>query len=84
VLRALMLHGIGGEVDRADVVAVNEGGALQGDVELVEELAQPRRSQEALATSLASARYSASMLERDTTGCRLAAQETRLASRNTA
>jgi hypothetical protein len=42
MLRALMLHGVGGEVDRADVVAVDEGGALEGTVELVEELAQPR------------------------------------------
>jgi hypothetical protein len=41
VLRALMLHGIGGEVDCADVVAVDEGGALKGAVELVEQLAQP-------------------------------------------
>jgi nucleoside-triphosphatase THEP1 len=38
VLHALMLHGIGGEVDRADVVAVDESGALKGTVELVEEL----------------------------------------------
>jgi hypothetical protein len=38
VLRALMLHGIGGEVDRADVVTVDEGGALKGTVELMEEL----------------------------------------------
>jgi hypothetical protein len=36
-----MLHEIGGEVDRADVVAVDEGGALQRAVELLEELAQP-------------------------------------------
>jgi hypothetical protein len=41
VLRALMLHGVGGEVDCADVVAVDEGGALEGTVELVEELSQP-------------------------------------------
>jgi hypothetical protein len=41
VLRALMLHGVGGEVDRTDVVAVDESGALEGTVELVEELAQP-------------------------------------------
>jgi nucleoside-triphosphatase THEP1 len=39
VLRALVLHGIGGEVDRADVVAVDEAGALEGAVELVEKLA---------------------------------------------
>jgi hypothetical protein len=38
MLRALMLHGIGGEVNRADVVVVDEGGVLKGAVEL---LAQP-------------------------------------------
>ena len=41
VLRSLMLHDIGGEVDRTDVVAVDESGALKGTAELVEELAQP-------------------------------------------
>jgi hypothetical protein len=41
VLRALMLHGIGGEVDYADVVKVDEGGTLDGTVEFVEELSQP-------------------------------------------
>jgi hypothetical protein len=35
-----MLHGVGGEVDRTDVVAIDESGALEGTVELVEELAQ--------------------------------------------
>jgi hypothetical protein len=30
MLRALILHGIGGEVDDANVVAVYEGGALKG------------------------------------------------------
>ena len=33
VLRALMLHEIGGDVDRADVVAIDEAGALKGVVE---------------------------------------------------
>jgi hypothetical protein len=37
-----MLHGIGGEIDRIDVVAVDESGALEGVVELLEKLAQPR------------------------------------------
>jgi hypothetical protein len=41
VLRVLMLHGVGGEVDYADVVAIDEGGVLEGTVELVEELSQP-------------------------------------------
>jgi hypothetical protein len=35
-----MLHWIGGEVDRVDVVAVDEGGTLKGAVELVEPLPQ--------------------------------------------
>jgi hypothetical protein len=33
VLRALMLHEIGGDVDCADVVAIDEAGALKGVVE---------------------------------------------------
>jgi hypothetical protein len=41
VFRALMLHEIGGEVDRADVVAVDEGCTLEGAVELLEKMAQP-------------------------------------------
>jgi hypothetical protein len=36
-----MLHGIGGEVDCADVVVIDEGGAPEGTMELVEELSQP-------------------------------------------
>jgi hypothetical protein len=40
VLRALMLHEIGGEVDRVDVVTIDGGGTLKG-LELLEKLAQP-------------------------------------------
>jgi hypothetical protein len=43
MLRSLMLHGVGGEIYGADVVAVDKGGALEGAVELVEELAHPGR-----------------------------------------
>jgi hypothetical protein len=39
VLR-LMLHGIGGELNHADVVAVDEGGAFNGAVEPLEKLAE--------------------------------------------
>ena len=42
------------------------------------------RSQDASATQLAIARYSASSLERETTDCRLDDQETRLPPRKTA
>jgi hypothetical protein len=41
VLHVLMLHGIGGEVDRADIVAVDKGGALKEVVDLLEKLTQP-------------------------------------------
>jgi hypothetical protein len=41
MLHALMLYGIGGEVDGADIVAVDKGGALKGVVELLEKLAHP-------------------------------------------
>jgi hypothetical protein len=34
VLRVLMWHGISGEVDRADVVAVDKGGTLKGAMEI--------------------------------------------------
>jgi hypothetical protein len=36
-----MLHEIGGEVDRDDIVALDEASALEGAMELVEKLAQP-------------------------------------------
>jgi hypothetical protein len=39
LLRALMLHEIGGEVDRVDFVTVDEAGVLEGVVELVDKLA---------------------------------------------
>jgi hypothetical protein len=41
MLHALMLHGIGGEVDGADIVAVEKGGTLKGVVELLEKLPHP-------------------------------------------
>jgi hypothetical protein len=40
VLRALMLHSIGGEVDRIDIVAADEGGVLEGAMELLQKLAE--------------------------------------------
>jgi hypothetical protein len=41
VLSALMLNRVGGEVDGADVVAVDEGGGLQVVVKLLKKLLQP-------------------------------------------
>jgi hypothetical protein len=41
VLCALMLHRIGGDVDRADVIAVDEGGTLERVVELLQKPAWP-------------------------------------------
>ena len=80
MLRPLVLDRVGGEVHRADVVAVDEGALGERGVKLSQEL----WSQEASATPLATARYSASALERETTGYRLDDQETRLPPRNTA
>jgi hypothetical protein len=42
VLRTQMLHGVGGEVHRSDVVTVDEGGVLEGTVELLKKLAELR------------------------------------------
>jgi hypothetical protein len=36
VLGALMLNGVGGHVDGADVVTIDQGGSSQGRVELKE------------------------------------------------
>ena len=41
MLRAQMLHEIGGGIDRTDIIAADEGRALEGDVELLEKLAEP-------------------------------------------
>jgi hypothetical protein len=43
VLRTLVLLGIGGEVDCADVVAVDEGGTRERVVKLLEQLKEPGR-----------------------------------------
>jgi hypothetical protein len=80
VLRVLMLHEIGGEVDRVDVVVVDEGGTLEGAVELMEKLAQLGGLCHAVGHSAVTGLHA----EREMTGCRLAAQETRLAPKNTA
>jgi hypothetical protein len=36
VLGALMLNGVGGEIDGADIVAVDEAGGVQGMVKFLE------------------------------------------------
>jgi hypothetical protein len=41
MLRALVLNGLGGEVDGADVVVVDEGALHQWSMELLKELPQP-------------------------------------------
>ena len=42
VLGALMLNGVGGHVDGADVVAVDQNSSTKGDVKFLEKLSQPR------------------------------------------
>ena len=78
MLCPLMLNGVGGEIHGADVVAVDERALGERAMELSQELSKP-----SLTTPLATARYSASALERETTGCRLDDQETRLPPRKT-
>jgi hypothetical protein len=41
LLHVLLLHGIGGEVDRTDVVAIDEGGTCEGAVQLMKKLTEP-------------------------------------------
>jgi hypothetical protein len=79
MLRPLMLNRVGGEVQGTDVVAVDECALGKG----LWSSAKSCRSQDASATPLATARYSASALERETTGCRLDDQEIRLPPRKT-
>jgi len=43
VLGALMLNGVGGHVDGADVVAVDQSSSTKRDVKFLEKLSQPRR-----------------------------------------
>jgi hypothetical protein len=51
VLHALILHGICGEVDRADIVAVDKGRTLEGTIELLDKMAQPRELNHVVAHS---------------------------------
>ena len=71
MLRPSMVHRVGGEVDRADVIAVDKSGLVNITKQLLEQLTYPR----ALGHSLATTRYSASVLERETVGCRFDDQE---------
>jgi hypothetical protein len=43
MLGALVLNGIGGEVDGADVVAVDQSDPRQGDAQLHKQLSKPTR-----------------------------------------
>ena len=43
MLRALVLHGVGGELDHTDVVAICKCGTHEGVVELLELLSEPGR-----------------------------------------
>jgi hypothetical protein len=76
MLGPLVLHWVGGKVDRADVVAVDQRAPGERTVKLGEELPGS-------ATPLATARYSASALERETTGWRFDDQDTRLPPKKT-
>ena len=62
VLRATMVDMISSHIDSPNIVAVHDGRRSNRCVELLEKLTKPT----ALATACATARYSASVLERDT------------------
>jgi len=80
VLGTLMLNRVGRHVHGADIVAVDQCGMAQG----VCSSDNNWRNQEASATALATARYSASALERETVFWRLEDQEIKVSPRNTA
>ena len=80
VFGALMLDRVGGHVDDADVVTIDQRSTLRRCMKLEEKLAQPS----GFVTPLATARYSAFALDLDTAFCRFDDHETRLSPRNTA
>jgi hypothetical protein len=69
MLCALVLNGVGGKVDGADVVAVDESALRQRSMELLEELPEPTEH---------------GALERETMFWHLEDQEMRLSPRNIA
>jgi hypothetical protein len=48
MLRALMLYGVGGEVDHTDVVAVDQGGPWWGALQLLKKPMEPARLRHAV------------------------------------
>jgi hypothetical protein len=79
MLRVLIMEGVAGEVDSADIVAVYQGTQDEGAMKLLEKLAHPARLSHPISNSLALR----PALERETTGCRLEDQEIGLAPRKT-
>jgi hypothetical protein len=75
---ALMLNRVGGEIHRTDIVTVDDSGTAGWTVKL-----RRWRIQQDSSMLLATARYSASALDRETVGCRLLDQETRFWPRKT-
>jgi hypothetical protein len=76
----LVLNRVGGEVHRTDVVVVDQRAPGERSVELDKKLPEPG----GLSHAVSDSRYSASALERETTGWRLDDQDTRLPPKKTA
>jgi hypothetical protein len=74
VLSPLVLDGIGAEVDRTNVVAVDQRALGERSVELSEKLPEPGGLSHAVSSAL----------ERETTGWHLDDQDTRLPPKKTA
>jgi hypothetical protein len=77
MLGALVMNGVGGEVDDADIVTVDQSDPRQGAMKLHKQLSKPTRRCHAIW-------YSASSLEQETTFWRFENHEMRLSPRNTA
>jgi hypothetical protein len=80
MLRLLMLKWIRQKVDSTNIITIHQSVAGQWVVELLKKLTKPT----CLSKPLATARYSASALDREIVFCRFEDQETRLSPRNTA
>jgi hypothetical protein len=80
ILCTLLLNRVGGEIDGADVIALDKSAIWQRIIELLESC----RSEQASATPLSTTRYLASALDREMMFWWLEDQETMLSPRNTA
>jgi len=80
MFRTLMLNRVCGEINRTDIITIDNSRTLRGAWSSCNNW----RNKQALATPLATARYSASALDRETVCCRFEDQDIRLSPGDTA